>query len=312
VKDETKTHEGPGPQALSVGYSSVHGGGGAADAERKRITVPAVRAKKGGPPLVMVTAYDATFARMLDDGGVDVLLVGDSLGMVVQGNEDTLGVTVDEIVYHCKAVARGARFAHIVGDMPFLSYQVTPEEAVRNAGRILAEGRAHAVKLEGGASMAPTIARIVSAGIPVMAHVGLTPQSVHALGGFRVQGREADDAARILADARAVADAGAYALVLEGIPGELAARITAEVAIPTIGIGAGVGCDGQVLVCYDLLGLTADLRPKFVKRYDELFDRGVAAVRRFCDEVRERRFPGPEHTFAGKAVRKVSLAAGAE
>jgi 3-methyl-2-oxobutanoate hydroxymethyltransferase len=264
------------------------------------VTVPTIRAAKGGQPLVMVTAYDATFARILDEAGTDLLLVGDSLGMVIQGNDDTLGVTVDDIVYHCRAVARGARRAHVVGDMPFLSYQVTPEEAVRNAGRILAQGRAHSVKLEGGRSIAPTIERLVAAGIPVMAHVGLTPQSVHAMGGFRVQGRDHEDAERIVADAHAVADAGAYALVLEGIPGELAARITAEVPIPTIGIGAGVQCDGQVLVCYDLLGLTANLRPKFVKRYEQLFDRSVAAAREFCGEVRARRFPAPEHTFAAR------------
>ncbi len=274
---------------------------------RKPITVPEIRARKGGVPLAMVTAYDATFARMLDEAGVEMLLVGDSLGMVVQGNPDTLGVTVDDTIYHCRAVGRGARFAHIVGDMPFLSYQVTPEEAVRNAGRILAEGRAHAVKLEGGATIAPTVARIVAAGIPVMGHVGLTPQSVHAMGGFRVQGRDDDAARRILADAHAVADAGAYALVLEGIPGELAERITAELTIPTIGIGAGVGCDGQVLVCYDLLGMTADLRPKFVKRYDEGFARVVAAASAFRDEVRRREFPSAEHTFASRK-RPVSVA----
>ncbi len=266
-------------------------------AERKPVTVPEIRARKGGVPLTMVTAYDATFARMLDDAGVEMLLVGDSLGMVVQGNSDTLGVTVDDIVYHTRAVARGTRYAHVIGDMPFLSYQVTPEEAVRNAGRILAEGRAHAVKLEGGAAIAPTIQRIVQAGIPVMAHVGLTPQSVHALGGFRVQGRDDEAAERIFADALAVEAAGAYALVLEGVPGELAARITAAVSIPTIGIGAGVSCDGQVLVCYDLLGMTADLRPKFVKRYDDGHARVVAAARTFRDEVRQRQFPGAEHTF---------------
>lgn len=274
------------------------------------VTVPTIRAAKGGQPLVMVTAYDATFARILDEAGADLLLVGDSLGMVIQGNDDTLAVTVDDIVYHCRAVARGARRAHVVGDMPFLSYQVTPEEAVRNAGRILAQGRAHSVKLEGGKAIAPTILRMVAAGIPVMAHVGLTPQSVHAMGGFRVQGRDRDDAERIVADAHAVAEAGAYALVLEGIPGELAARITAEVPIPTIGIGAGVECDGQVLVCYDLLGLTADLRPKFVKRYEQLYDRGVAAAREFCDEVRARRFPGPEHTFAGRKGPRAVVSTG--
>jgi 3-methyl-2-oxobutanoate hydroxymethyltransferase len=280
--------------------------GSAVPSKSERITVPALRARKGGPePLVMITAYDATFARMLDEGGADLLLVGDSLGMVIQGEADTLSVTVDDVVYHCRAVARGARRAHVVGDMPFGSYQVNADDAVRNAWRLVAEGRAHSVKLEGGRTVAPTIARIVAAGIPVMAHVGLTPQSVHAMGGFRVQGRDTSDAARILDDARAVAEAGAYALVLEGIPGDLAARITAEVPIPTIGIGAGVDCDGQVLVCYDLLGLTPDLKPKFVKRYDDLFDRGVAAARAFCDEVRGRRFPGPEHTF-GSGPRPVA------
>lgn len=271
------------------------------NAKPTRVTVPAIRAAKGGPDaLVMITAYDATFARMLDEAGADLLLVGDSLGMVIQGNEDTLSVTVDDVVYHCRAVARGAQRAHIVGDMPFGSYQITADDAVRNAWRLVAEGHAHSVKLEGGRAVAPTIERIVAAGIPVMAHVGLTPQSVHAMGGFRVQGRDHDEAVRILEDARAVADAGAYALVLEGIPGDLATRITAEIPIPTIGIGAGVECDGQVLVCYDLLGLTPNLRPKFVKRYDELFDRGVAAARAFCDEVRGRRFPGPEHTFGSR------------
>jgi 3-methyl-2-oxobutanoate hydroxymethyltransferase len=274
--------------------------GAASEPDRKPMTVPRIRGEKGGTPLVMVTAYDATFARMLDEAGADILLVGDSLGMVVQGNDNTLSVTVDDIVYHCRAVARGSRHAHIVGDMPFLSYQVTAEEAVRNAGRIVAEGHAHSVKLEGGLPMAPTIARIVAAGIPVMAHVGLTPQSVHAMGGFRVQGRDDDGARRILDDARAVAEAGVYALVLEGIPGELAAEITAAIDIPTIGIGAGVHCDGQVLVCYDLLGLTPDLRPKFVKRYDDLFDRGVAACRSFVAEVRSRRFPTEDHTFTGR------------
>ncbi len=264
------------------------------------MTVPKIRGRKGDTPLAMVTAYDATFARMLDEGGADLLLVGDSLGMVVQGNDDTLSVTVDDIIYHCRAVARGTRWAHIVGDMPFLSYNVTPEEALRNAGRIIAEGRAQSVKLEGGRAVVPAIERIVAAGIPVMAHVGLTPQSVHAMGGFRVQGRDADDARRILDDARAVAAAGAYALVLEGIPGELAAEITAAIDIPTIGIGAGDQCDGQVLVCYDLLGLTPDLRPKFVKRFDELFDRGKAAMEQYAQEVRARSFPSPEHTFGSK------------
>jgi 3-methyl-2-oxobutanoate hydroxymethyltransferase len=299
--DDARTTVSDDP-AREGSYGSNASAAMVASPERKRVTVPAIRAHKGAEPLVMITAYDATFARMLDDAGADILLVGDSLGMVVQGQDDTLGVTVDDIVYHCRAVARGAKAAHIVGDMPFLSYHVTPEEALRNAGRIIAEGKAHAVKLEGGRAVVPAIERITAAGIPVMAHIGLTPQSVHALGGFRVQGRQAEDAERLVADARAVAEAGAYALVLEGIPGDLAERITATVPIPTIGIGAGVGCDGQVLVCYDLLGLTTTLRPKFVQRYDELYDRGVAAARTFCDEVRARRFPRAEHTFSGSGA----------
>ena len=253
--------------------------------------------KRDGTRITMVTAYDASFARLFDQAGIDVLLIGDSLGMVVQGQSSTLPVTADEVIYHCRAVARGTRRAHIVGDMPFLSWQVSPEEALRNAGRFLSEGGAHAVKLEGGVDAAPTIARIVRAGVPVMAHVGLTPQSVHAMGGFRVQGKTEAQAERVLADAKAVADAGAYALVLEGIPTDLARRITSAVDIPTIGIGAGPHCDGQVLVCYDLLGLTPDLRPKFVKRYAEFFEDGVAAAVRYRDDVRAGTFPSAEHAF---------------
>ncbi|MEM1413827.1 MAG: 3-methyl-2-oxobutanoate hydroxymethyltransferase [Myxococcota bacterium] len=275
---------------------------------RKPVTVPRLRAmKRRGEKITMITAYDATFARMLDEAGADVLLVGDSLGMVVQGLDSTLPVTVDEMIYHCRAVARGARTAHVVGDMPFLSHQVSPEEALRNAGRFLSVGGAHAIKLEGGQSAAPTIARLVAAGIPVMGHVGLTPQSVHAMGGFRVQGKTEDAAAHVLADAIAVAEAGAYSLVLEGIPSDLAAQVTAAVDIPTIGIGAGPECDGQVLVCYDLLGLTPDLRPKFVKRYAELFDAGRDAAAAYCAEVRSGAFPGPEHGFG--AVKRKELPA---
>ncbi len=269
-----------------------------------RMTVPMLRAMKSrGERITMITAYDATFARMLDEGGADVLLVGDSLGMVIQGLDSTLPVTVDEVVYHCRAVARGAQHAHVVGDMPFMSYQGSLDEALRNAGRFLKEGGAHAVKLEGGREVAEKIARMVGAGIPVMGHVGLTPQSVHAMGGFRVQGRTEEAAERVVAEAHAVADAGAYAVVLEGIPSNLAARITAELDVPTIGIGAGPGCDGQVLVCYDLLGLTPDLRPKFVKRYDEWFARGIDATQRYCVEVRSGAFPSAEFAF-GDGKRK--------
>lgn len=264
---------------------------------RKPVTVPALQRMKGRERITMVTAYDATFARMFDEGGADILLVGDSLGMVVQGQTSTLPVTVDEVVYHCRAVARGTRYAHIVGDMPFLSHQINGDEAMRNAGRFLAEGGAHAVKLEGGVHAAPTIARLVQAGIPVMGHVGLTPQSVHAMGGFRVQGKTEEAASHVLADARAVVDAGAYSLVLEGVPSDLAAEITDAVDVPTIGIGAGPHCDGQVLVCYDLLGLTPDLRPRFVKRYAEFFEDGVRAARAYREEVRSGAFPTDAHGF---------------
>jgi len=254
--------------------------------------------------ITMTTAYDATFARMLDEGGADVLLVGDSLGNVVQGLDTTLPVTLDEMIYHARAVSRGAKRAHLIGDMPFMSYQISEEEALRNAGRFLAEGGMHSVKLEGGATVAPTIRRIVNAGIPVMGHVGLTPQSVHAMGGFKVQGKEFNDAQRIMRDAQAVADAGAYALVLEGIPRGLAAHITSQIAIPTIGIGAGPDCDGQVLVCYDMLGLAPDGTPKFVKQYESFFDRGVAAMQAYREEIRSGAFPTAKQSFGNKASRK--------
>ena len=267
-------------------------------ANSARVTVQTLRAMTSrSERITMVTAYDATFARMLDQGGADILLVGDSLGMVVQGQDTTLPVTMDETIYHCRAVARGSRRAHLVGDMPFMSYQVTPEEALRNAGRLLSEGGMHAVKLEGGADVAVAIRRIVTAGIPVMGHVGLTPQSVHAMGGFKVQGKREEEAQRVLSDARAVAESGAYAIVLEGIPSELASRITAELAIPTIGIGAGPHCDGQVLVSYDLLGLTSERVPRFVKQYDDFYERGVAAIARFRSEVQIGTFPSAEHSF---------------
>jgi 3-methyl-2-oxobutanoate hydroxymethyltransferase len=264
----------------------------------RRMTVPAVRAMKArGERIAMITAYDATFAQMLDEAGADMLLVGDSLGMVVQGLDSTLPVTVDEIIYHTRAVARGTRRAMVIGDMPFMSWQLSHEQALKNAGRFLSEGGAQAVKLEGGVEAADTLRKLVSVGIPVVGHVGLLPQSVHAMGGFRVQGKTVEAAQRVLDDARAVADAGAFALVLEGIPSDLAARITAELEIPTIGIGAGASCDGQVLVCYDMLGLTPNLRPRFVKRYAELFTQGKEAAAAYCDEVKRGVFPSEEHAF---------------
>ncbi|MBI5493488.1 MAG: 3-methyl-2-oxobutanoate hydroxymethyltransferase [Deltaproteobacteria bacterium] len=264
--------------------------------------------KKDGQRITMLTCYDATFARLVDDGGVDAVLVGDSLGMVIQGEPNTLAVTVDDIVYHCRAVARGTRRAHIVGDMPFMSYQVNPEDALRAAGRILSHGHAEAVKLEGGQEMAETVRRIVRAGIPVMGHVGLTPQSVHQMGGFVVQGRDEEGARRIWHDARALQEAGAYALVLEGIPASLAAAISERLAIPTIGIGAGAGCDGQVLVLYDLLGLNAEFKPRFVKQY--VLGHGVVkdAVARFVAEVRTGAFPDEAHSFQSRAAFELPAA----
>ncbi len=265
---------------------------------RKKITVPALRARKSsGPRIAAVTAYDITMARLVDEAGVDIILVGDSLGMVVQGLPNTLPVTTEEICYHGRAVARGVQFAHLVGDMPFMSYQVSVEQAVASAGRMMKDGAFEAVKLEGGVDWAEHVRAIVRCGIPVMGHVGLTPQSVHAMGGFRVQGKGEDSAARIVADARALEEAGAYSIVVEGVPADLARRITDAVSVPTIGIGAGVECDGQVLVCYDYLGMVRDLRPKFVKRFAELGDAVVSATRAYVDEVRAGTFPGPEHSF---------------
>lgn len=264
----------------------------------QRITTRELRRmKRDGEPITMVTAYDATFAKLAEQGGAEVLLVGDSLGMVVQGMENTLEVTVDDIVYHARAVARGARRAHIVADMPFMSYQGEVGRALENAGRLVKEGRAHGVKLEGGAEYTPLVERFVRAGIPVMGHLGLTPQSVHAMGGFRVQGKTQAQARNIVRDARALEVAGVYALVLEGVPVELSREVTRQLAIPTIGIGAGVECDGQVLVIYDLLGLFSDFVPKFVKRYERLGQRTVDAVARYRSEVRYRAFPAEEHTF---------------
>jgi 3-methyl-2-oxobutanoate hydroxymethyltransferase len=265
-----------------------------------KVTAPEIQARKrGGPKTVMVTAYDATLARLVEAAGVDVLLVGDSLGMVVQGLPTTLPVTLEEVAYHCRAVSRGARRAHVVGDLPFLSYQPSPERAVEAAGRLVKEGGAEAVKLEGGVAMAEHVRRIVAVGIPVMGHVGLTPQSVHAMGGFRVQGKTDLAQERILADARALDEAGVYAIVVEGVPASLARRITECVTVPTIGIGAGPHCDGQVLVCYDLLGMYGDVRPKFVKRYAELGAAVVQAVGEFAAEVRSGVFPDEAHSFGG-------------
>ncbi len=265
------------------------------------------RFKQAGQKICMVTAYDATFARILDEAGADVLLVGDSLGMVVQGHDSTLPVTMEQMIYHSAAVRRGARRAHVVGDLPFMSYQVSPQEAVRNAGRLVAEGGVGSVKLEGGAEFADVVSAMTRASIPVMGHLGLTPQSVHKMGGYVVQGRDEDAARKILEDAIALEQAGCYALVLEGVPLELARTITQRLSIPTIGIGAGRYCDGQVLVCYDLLGMNPDFKPKFVKRYADLHGNITEAAGSFFSEVRAGTFPDEEHSFKyNKNIRLVS------
>jgi 3-methyl-2-oxobutanoate hydroxymethyltransferase len=253
--------------------------------------------------IAMVTAYDATFSRLVDQAGADIILVGDSAGMVIQGGSSTLPVTMDEMIYHCRSVARGAVHAQIVGDMPFMSYQVSIEEGIRNAGRLVKEGGAEAVKLEGGEEHAELVRRLTRIGIPVMGHLGLTPQSVHALGGFKVQGREQKIADRIRQGARALDEAGCYAIVLEGMPRELAKEITAQVSCPTIGIGAGPDCDGQVLVVYDLLGMNEEFRPKFVKRYDNLAVRIRTDIEQFVTEVRGGVFPSEEHSFTMDAPK---------
>ncbi|MCB9729503.1 MAG: 3-methyl-2-oxobutanoate hydroxymethyltransferase [Deltaproteobacteria bacterium] len=253
--------------------------------------------KSEGERIAMVTAYDATFARLIDQSGADMLLVGDSLGMVVQGHATTLPVTMDQMVYHTQAVVRGSERAMVVADLPFMAYQPSVADALRNAGRLMAEGGCQAVKLEGGERSAEAVAALVAAGVPVIGHVGLTPQSVNVFGGYKVQGRGDEAAERVLRDARAVADAGAFGIVLEIVPGELAATITEALEIPTIGIGAGPHCDGQVLVCYDLLGLNEGFSPKFLKHYGTLGEDVRGATRRYVDEVKAGTFPADEHTF---------------
>lgn len=253
--------------------------------------------KQKGERIVALTCYDALFARLLDASGVDILLVGDSLNQVLAGAPSTLSATLDQMIYHTTIVRRGTERAMVVCDMPFLSYQVTPEDAVRNCGRAMKETGCHAVKLEGGQPMAATVRRLVDVGIPVMGHIGLTPQSVHALGGYRVQGREEVAAERLKADAKALEDAGAFAVVLELVPAPLASQITKALTIPTIGIGAGPACDGQVLVLHDMLGLNDRFAAKFVKKYAALAEDVREAVQVFTAEVREGRYPGPEHSF---------------
>jgi len=257
---------------------------------------PDILARKGGVPLVVLTAYTTPVARLVD-AQCDIALVGDSVGMVLHGMPSTLGVTMEMMILHGRAVVRGLSRAMAVIDMPFGSYEESPQQAYRNAARLMTETGAPSVKLEGGAHMAETIAFLTARGVPVMAHVGLTPQAVNTLGGYKVVGRDAE-ADRVMADAVAVAAAGAFAVVLEKVPVGLAGRITAQVAIPTIGIGAGVDCDGQVLVVDDMLGLFTEFRPKFVKRYGALGQAAAEAIAAYAEDVRARRFPGPEHGFA--------------
>lgn len=265
--------------------------------QRKKVTTLAFRQKKErGEPITMLTAYDYPTAMAIDRAGIDSILVGDSLAMVVLGYENTLPVTMDEMLHHARAVARGAKSALLIGDMPFMSYQVSVEEAVRNAGRFLQQGGMDAVKLEGGRERADAVRAIVGAGIPVMGHLGLTPQSVHQLGGFRAQGKNASAAKRLLEDAQILEDAGAFSLVLESVPARLAEYISKKISIPTIGIGAGLGCDGQVLVTHDLLGLFDRFTPKFVKKYANLHDAMNKAFTEYIDDVETKRFPAPEHT----------------
>ena len=262
------------------------------------VTVHDVRAfKERGERFAMLTAYDALSARLLDEAGIPLLLVGDSLGMVVLGYDSTLPVTMDDMVHHTAAVVRGRRDAMVIGDMPFMSYQASDDEAIHNAGRLMQEAGAHAVKLEGGARIVDIVARLTDMGVPVMGHLGLTPQSVHALGGYRVQGRDEAAAARLAEDARKLESAGACAIVLELIPAALAGRISSSLTIPTIGIGAGPQCDGQVLVLHDMLGLNEQFAPKFLKHYAQLGQAVREAVRAFAGDVRDGKYPGKEHSF---------------
>jgi len=276
--------------------------------ESSPVTVPALLAAKGRERIAMMTAYDAPSARLLDAAGIDVLLVGDSVEMAVYGEESTLSATMDAMVRHTRAVSRASRRALVVGDMPFLSYQVDPAEAVRNAGRFLSEGGCGAVKVEGGRRVLPAIEAILAADIPVMGHVGLTPQSFRKLGGYKVQGRETDSAHEIHEDARALAAAGCFALVLECVPDTLAAEITRAHSIPTIGIGAGASCDGQVLVFHDAMGLNPAFQPKFARRYADLATAITEAARAFTRDVKTGAFPNAEESFTGgrpAALRRV-------
>ena len=264
---------------------------------KNQVTTATLKAQKGQEPIAMLTAYDYCMAGLFDAAGVDVILVGDSLGNVVLGYSSTLPVTMDDIIHHSKAVARACRRAMIVADMPFMSYQASVEQGMINAGRLLKEGGANAVKLEGGKEICSLVEKLVISGIPVMGHLGLTPQSVNQLGGFKVQGKSVEDAQKIINEAKALAAAGIFALVLECIPDKLAAKISAAIDIPTIGIGAGNACDGQVLVCNDFLGMNSGFTPKFVKKYRLLHEQITQATREYISDVKTRAFPAQEHIF---------------
>ena len=269
--------------------------------ERKKVAISDLQAKKDqGQRITMVTAYDYPNGVLVDKAGIDIILVGDSLAMVVLGYENTVPVTMDEMILHCQAVARGAKHPLLVGDMPFMSYEVSIQEAVRNAGRFLKEGKMDVVKLEGGQDRAEIVRAIVTAGIPVMGHIGLTPQTISKLGGFKTQGKSVESAVKLVKDALALQEAGCFSIVLEAIPDRLATLITKKIKIPTIGIGAGAGTDGQVLVLHDMLGLFDRFTPKFVKKYANLSETGVKALQQYVDEVEKGVFPGPEHVFTVK------------
>lgn len=281
----------------------------------KKITVPAIRARKGGEKITMLTAYDEPSARIADRAGVDIILVGDSVANVVLGRSDTLGMTIDEMAYHTKAVTSADPDALVVGDMPWLSYHTTGKEAVHNAGRLVREGGAGAVKLEGGRKRVDVIKAVLDAEIPVMGHLGLTPQSVNAMGGYRVQGKQAAAAYELITEAKALADAGVFAIVLEAVPDVVAEMVTNEVAVPTIGIGAGSGCDGQVLVFHDVLGLHERPTAKFVRKYAQLADVAVAALEQYVTDVRSGDFPGEDETYhmpeeSAEILREMTEASG--
>lgn len=298
-----------GPSDPREGSSARTPDNGPRQAVPRKQTVPEVRARKGGIPIVMLTAYDAPSARIVDEAGADVILVGDSLAMVVLGYENTLKVTLDDMVRHTAAVARTRPNALIVGDMPYLTYHTGPRDAVLAAGRLVREGGAEAVKLEGGRKRVDVVRALVDAEIPVMGHVGLTPQSLHAMGGYRVQGRQLEEIETLLQDAGALARAGVFSIVLEGVPADVAAMVTAAVPVPTIGIGAGAGCDGQVLVFHDLLGMFQGPAPRFVRRYADLHTVAVDAVQRFAADVRGGTFPAQAESYklpreVGDALRE--------